>query len=156
LATYVSNRLKGDPLWLMLIDGSGGGKTELARSVKERPESYFMGRISPKSLSSGYRGKDAKGKDPSILPQLDGKVFVIKDLSPLLSMKSEERREVLGTMRDVYDGFTVEGKGNLGKLEYKVRFTCITATTLAIENFTGVEQELGERFIKIRAHSSGG
>jgi hypothetical protein len=154
LATYVSNRFKGDPLWLMLIDGSGGGKTELARSVKERRESYFMGRISPKALNSGYRGKDAKGKDPSILPQLNGKVFVIKDLSPLLSMKAEDRREVIGTLRDVYDGFTIEAKGNVGKVEHTVRFTCITATTLAIENFTGVEQELGERFIKIRAHCS--
>lgn len=154
LAVYKSNEIPGDPLWLIIIDASGGGKTELLRTLHNRHDAYFLSKLTENSLVSGYRDQSEPDKDPSILPQLDGKVLVIKDLAPLLSMRRESRNAIIGDLRDAYDGFTDHGKGNLGKQSYKSRFTLIAASTLAIERADAIDQELGERFIKVRARGN--
>lgn len=154
LAVYKSNDLKGDPLWGMIVDASGGGKTELLRALRDRPSSYFLSKLTEKSLVSGYRDPKKPEQDPSLLPEINGKVLIIKDLSPLLSMRRESRNQILGDLRDVYDGFSDHAKGNLGRVGYEARFTFLSATTLAIERYDSVEQELGERCIKFRGRSN--
>jgi len=151
LAVYVSNRFPGDPLWGLLVDASGGGKTELLRPLRRRPDAYFVSKLTEKSLKSGYRDPKNPDKDPSLLPQLDGKVLIIKDLSPILSMRRESRNAIISDLRDAYDGFTDDGFGNVGKVSYESRFSLLAASTLAIERFNTVDQELGERFVKFRA-----
>jgi hypothetical protein len=154
LAVYDSNRIPGDPVWGMNIDASGGGKTEPLRALREREDAYFLSKLTEKTLKSGYRDPKNPHIDPSLLPQLDGKVLVIKDLSPLLSMRRESRNGIIGDLRDAYDGFSDDGYGNLGKVSYRARFSVLAASTLAIERFGAVDEELGERFIKFRARGS--
>jgi hypothetical protein len=151
LAVYVSNQIPGDPLWGLIVDASGGGKTELLRTLRNRRDAYFLSGLTEKSLVSGYRDQRNPSNDPSLLPQLDGKVLIIKDLSPLLSMRRETRNTILGDLRDAYDGFTDHGRSNLGRVSYRARFSVLAASTLAVERFSAVEQELGERFVKFRA-----
>lgn len=155
LAIYISHRIPGDPLWGILIDASGGGKTELLRSLRKRPDAYFLSKITEHSLVSGFRDPKKPNDDPSILPKLNEKVLIIKDLAPLLSMRREARNSIIADLRDAYDGFTDHGRGNVGKVAYEARFSLITAATLAIERVDTVEQELGERFIKIRSRGDG-
>ncbi len=155
LAIYISHRIPGDPLWGIIIDASGGGKTELLRSLRKRADAYFLSSISEHTLVSGYRDKQKPHEDLSLLPKLNEKVLIIKDLAPLLSMRREARTAIIGVLRDAYDGFTDHGRGNVGKVAYEARFSLITAATLAIERVDSVEQELGERFIKIRARGDG-
>jgi hypothetical protein len=114
LAFYKSNELPGDPLWGIIIDASGGGKTELVRTLRDRPDVVFLSKLTEKTLVSGYRDPDHRGADPSLLPQLNGKILVIKDMSPLLSMRRESRNAIISDLRDAYDGFTDQGYGNLG------------------------------------------
>jgi hypothetical protein len=150
LAVYKSHQIPGDPLWGIIIDASGGGKTELLRAFRKRQDAYFLSGLTEKTLVSGYRDPKNKAKDPSLLPELNGKVLIIKDLSPLLSMRRESRNAIISQLRDAYDGFTDQGRGNLGKVAYESRFSLLTAATLAIERADTVDQELGERFIKFR------
>jgi hypothetical protein len=150
LAVYRSHVIPGDPLWGLIIDASGGGKTELLRALRNRTDAYFLSKLTEKSLKSGYRDPKSPLKDPSLLPQLDGKVLIIKDLSPLLSMRRESRSAIIGDFRDAYDGFSDDGYGNVGRVGYQSRFSFLAASTLAIERFDAVDQELGERFIKYR------
>jgi DNA-binding transcriptional ArsR family regulator len=156
LAVYKSNELPGDPLWGIVIDASGAGKTELLRAFINRPDAYFLSKLSEKTLVSGYRDPDKPDVDLSLLPKLDGKVLVIKDLAPLLSMRRESRNAIIADLRDAYDGFTDQGLGNLGKVSYKSRFSLLAASTLAIERADTMDQELGERFIKFRARAESG
>jgi len=151
LAVYKSNELPGDPLWGMFIDASGSGKTELLRAFRPLPSSYFLSNMTENSLISGYRDPNRPDSDPSLLPALDEKVLIIKDLAPLLSMRRESRDAVFAQLRDAYDGFTDQGRGNIGRVSYTSRFSLLAAATLAIERYDTVDQELGERFIKIRA-----
>jgi hypothetical protein len=154
LAVYKSHEIDGDPLWGCIIDASGAGKTELLRAFRNRSDAYFLSSLTEKTLVSGYRDPEHPEKDPSLLPQIHGKVLFIKDLSPLLSMRRESRNAILGQLRDAYDGFTDQGRGNVGKVTYESRFSLLTASTLAIERFDTVDQELGERFIKFRARGN--
>ena len=103
-----------------------------------------MSNLTENTLVSGYRDPKVPTKDPSLLPELDGKVLVIKDLAPLMGM--HWFAAVVAGLRDAYDGFTSR-RGNLGRLSYEARFTLLAASTLAIERTDTVEQELGERFI---------
>lgn len=151
LAVYKSNELPSDPLWGMLIDASGSGKTELLRAFRDLGESYFLSNLTEKSLVSGYRDPKRPGEDNSLLPQLNEKVLIVKDLAPVLCMRRESRNAIFADLRDAYDGFTDQGRGNLGKLSYESRFTVLAAATLAVERYDSVDQELGERFVKIRA-----
>ena len=73
--------------------------------------------------------------DPSFLPQLDGKVLIIKDLSPLLSLRHEARNIIIVQLRDAYDGSSAQGYGNLGLVSYRAKFSLLGASTLAPENF---------------------
>jgi len=150
LAVYKSHQIPGDPLWGIIIDASGGGKTELLRAFRKRQDAYFLSGLTEKTLVSGYRDPKNKAKDPSLLPELNGKVLIIKDLSPLLSMRRESRNAIISQLRDAYDGFTDQGRGNVGKVAYESRFSLLTAATLAIDRADTVDQELGERFIKFR------
>ncbi len=154
-AVVVSHRIPGDPLWGMIIDASGGGKTELLRSLRESELVVFVSKLTPKSLKSGYRDPKHPERDPSLLPKLDGKILVIKDLSPILSMNREARNAVISDLRDAYDGFSDDSYGNVGLVGYKSRFSLIAASTLAIERYSSVDQELGERFVKFRARGNG-
>jgi len=155
LAVYISHRIPGDPLWGIIIDASGGGKTELLRSLRNRPDTEFLSKLTEKTLVSGFRDPKHPNEDPSLLPKLNEKVLIIKDLAPLLSMRREVRNSIVADLRDAYDGFSDHGRGNVGKVGYESRFSLITAATLAIERYDTVEQELGERFIKIRARGDG-
>jgi hypothetical protein len=154
LAVYKSNELAGDPLWGHVIDASGGGKTEVLRSLRNRSDTYFLSGLTEKTLISGYRDPKHPGQDPSLLPKLNGKVLIIKDLSPLLSMRRESRNVILAQLRDAYDGFTDQGRGNVGRVSYQSRFSVLAASTLAVDRFDAIDEELGERSVKFRMRST--
>jgi hypothetical protein len=154
LAVYKSHEIDGDPLWGCVIDASGGGKTELLRAFSNLKYAYCLSSLTENTLVSGYRDPKKPQDDPSLLPKLNEKVLIIKDLAPLLSMRRESRSEILGQLRDAYDGFTNQGHGNLGMVHYKARFSLLAASTSAVDRRDAVDQELGERFVRFRAHSN--
>ena len=64
LASYVANRkLEGDPVWLMLVGGSGVGKTERLIPLAVMPDVVLESSITgPAALLSGT-GKKERAKD---------------------------------------------------------------------------------------------
>lgn len=150
LAVYFSERMDGDPLWGMIIDASGGGKTELLRTLRDEPYAYFMSKMTDKSMFSMFR--DSKHpEDLSIIKDLDGKVFIVKDMAPLLETKADKRKAVFSDLRDTYDGFSDRASGMTGRMSYTAHFSFLAGCTKAIDQYTSMETELGERYLKIRA-----
>lgn len=151
-AVMLANRLVGDPLWLFIIAPPGGSKTEILRSLTGN-FAYTVSTLTEHSLISGLRqGKNAQ--DPSLIPKLDGKVLIIKDFTSILTMRRESREEILGTLRDAYDGECSKAFGsNVGTVHYKSKFGLIAAVTPVIDKYYSIEQQLGERFLKIRLKS---
>lgn len=146
--TIFANRLEGDPVWLFFVAPPAGSKSELLMSLSWAEECYPLTSLTPHSLVSGTSW--GPGKDPSLLPQLDRKVLVLKDFTTILSMNYAARDEIFGILRDIYDGRTEKSFGNGLKREYKVKFGILAGVTPVIETFSTMNQSLGERFLRYR------
>lgn len=144
----MAHRLEGDPVWLFVVGAPGDGKTELLRSLSPHPSAYMLSTLTPGALISGWDPKD--GTDPSLLPKLDGKILIVKDFTAILTMRNEDRHEVLGTLRDVYDGEAAKAFGTGETRSYKSRFGLLAAVTPYIDACWGISAQLGERFLRIR------
>ncbi|MGA9732115.1 MAG: hypothetical protein WBQ83_15635 [Candidatus Acidiferrales bacterium] len=157
LAVYKSHELPdADPIWGMIVGPSGGGKSELLRTFLGLPTSFHLSKPTPASLASGYRGKNGKNADPSLLPLMDGKIVIMPDFAPILSARPEVRNEILGMLREAFDGTIAVGKGNLGHIVYKSRFSMLVGSTSKIDTIEADANELGERFVKIRLRGQDG
>jgi len=107
--------------------------------------------LTEKTLISGLSKKDAVGgKEPSLLPKLDGRILVIKDLTPLISGHANTRATVLGQLRDAYDGSSSMAYGTGAVKKFKSRFGMLFGVTPVIESCWPFINALGERFIYYR------
>lgn len=143
LAVAISPALPGELPWLFLVGPPGSCKTETLRALTG-PHIYAVERLTRAALIPGKPGV------PSILPELDGKALIIKDLSSILSMQETLREELLSELRQAYDGYSsaVFGSGQ-GRREYHSRFAIVAAATEAIELYRPLHATLGERFLSI-------
>lgn len=149
LGAIVANRFSGDPVWLFLVAPPGGIKTEILRTLSAWHEVYCLSTLTPSTLISGFVQRD--GDDPSLLPKLNGLVLIIKDFTAVLDMPRDARQQILGDLRDAYDGQMAKAFGSeAGTRSYNSKFGLLAAVTPAIDRHWSVGQQLGERFLKLR------
>jgi cellobiose-specific phosphotransferase system component IIA len=106
LAASAVEQLDGDPLWLLVISGSGNAKTETVQSLTGADAVLTSSIASEGALLSGTskkeRAEDATG---GLLRQMGERgVLVIKDVTTILAMSGDARDKVLSGLREVYDG----------------------------------------------------
>ena len=87
--------------------------------------------------------------DHSLLPQLNGKVLVVKDFTLIHDKPAEARAQILSILRDVYDGFSSRKFGNSETKSYHSRFNLLAGMTPDIEKSWSLNT-LGERFLMYR------
>jgi hypothetical protein len=146
LATVLSNRIDGDPIWMFLVAPPGGSKTETVRAFETCGEAYVTSSLTAHSLISGMNFRN--GMDPSLIPKLDGKVLCIKDFTSILSLRDNEKDEIFGIFRDAYDGSCGKTFGNGVTRRYNSRFSILAAVTPVIYSEGNKHTSLGERFLK--------
>jgi hypothetical protein len=157
LAAYVANRkLDGDPVWLMLVGGSGVGKTERLTPLAVMPDVILESSISgPAALLSGTgkkeRAKDASGGILRKLPNGEG-VLVLKDFTSIIDMHRDSRAEILAALREVYDGRWDRSVGTEGgrTLTWTGHLGLIAGCTTAIDAAHSVVSVMGTRFMLVR------
>ena len=146
----------GDPTWLGLVDGPGGGKTESLVPLLGIPETRLVGTITPAALLSGTSKKEraahAKG---GLLKEIgDGGfgILVIKDFGVILSMHREARAEALQALRDIYDGAYTRNVGSDGgqTLSWNGKVGLLFGATTAIDSHHVAMGTLGQRFLLYR------
>ncbi len=147
--TVFANRLEGEPLWVLLVGPPGGTKSVLLMSLSGSSEIYACSSFTPHTLVSGARNDS--GKDPSLIPRLDGKVLTIKDMTVIMEMHPMARDEIFGQLRDIYDGSTKKEFGTGLIREYESKFGIIAGVTPSIDSYTSFS-DLGERFLKFRIY----
>ena len=150
----LANRLGGDPVWGGIVGASGDTKTEVLRSLVH-PDMFHLSNLTAKTLISGLPNsmnvnKSGEEEETSLLPQLNGKILVIKDLTPLISGNRETRGEVLGQLRDAYDGSSAMAFGTGKVKRFESKFGMLFGVTPVIESCWPVINSLGERFIYYR------
>jgi hypothetical protein len=102
----VANRLPGEPVWLLLVDASGGGKTEIVRACGDLPECAHISSLTAAGLLSGSsKSETADDATGGVLRAIgDQGVIVAKDFTSVLAMEKNDRGRVLAALREVYDG----------------------------------------------------
>ncbi len=147
----VANIAPGDPVWLGLIDGAGGGKTEALLPLTGIPEVRIAGTITPAALLSGTSKKERAAHAKGGLLKEIGEfgILVVKDFGAVLSMHREARAEALQALRDVYDGTYVRNVGSEGgqTLEWHGKLGFLFGATTTIDSHHVAMAALGERFL---------
>ena len=156
----VERHLDGDPVWLLIVSGSGATKTETVimlrddydATVREASSISSIGAlISASSLKE--RAADATG---GILKELEPRgLLILKDVTSILSMPPQMRDQVLGALREVYDGSYVRDAGVDGgrKIPWTGRIAIIGAVTSAWDRAHAVISRMGDRFVLLRLDS---
>jgi len=152
-AAIIANvKTGGRPVWLLFVGPPGCGKTLPMMAVKYAPQVYMSSAFRPSALISGWGHKG--GEDMSLIPKLHGKILLVKDMSSLLSQHKEVVAEVLGLLRDAYDGSCSRPFGTGVSRDYTSRFGFIGATTPDIDAYWSLNVRLGERFLRFRCRST--
>lgn len=144
IATVISTPLPGEQLWFRIIGPPGSGKTTLAECVSVAREYCF-----PKSILTGFhsgmrKSKYSGGKEPSLIPLMNGKCVVIKDADTLLNAGNKDK--ILSELRDIYDGSSRTGYRTGKHQDFEeLRNSFLLCGTDALRGLN--RSFLGERFL---------
>lgn len=145
-AVVLSNSISGDPVWMFIVASPGEGKSETLATFKMCREVYTTSSLTPNALISG--AIVYKGKEPSLLPKLNGKTLCIKDFSTIQTMRETDRDSLLGILRDAYDGSAGKVFGTGEEKHFDSKFSILAGTTPAVYELDNQFSALGERFLK--------
>lgn len=160
LAAAAVEQLDGDPIWLLLISGSGNAKTETIISLVGAG-GFLASTIKGEAalLSATARKERSRTATGGLLREIGERgLLVVKDFTSIMSMSGDARAEVLGALREIYDGQWVRRVGVDGgtALQWKGRIVLIAASTTAYDTAHGVIATMGDRFALIRMDSTSG
>ena len=142
LATVLSKKMDGIPLWLILVGASGDMKSVQLNALEDE-DTYVLHNLTSKTLVNGYKDKN---KHPDLAPELDEKVVIIPDMAQILKLPPIEKAELWGQLRDLYDGLAGKVSGQGARSKYKnLKITLLAGSTPAIDGQILIHQDLGTR-----------
>lgn len=150
--SVMANRMDVDPLWVFVVTPPGGGKSEILMSLSSAPLVHCSTGLTSHTLISGM---NVGGQDPSLIPRLIGKTWIVKDFTTVLALNQLARDEIFSVLRDAYDGRIEKPFGNLVIRRYEGRFGIVAGVTSKIDSVTAQNAVLGERFIRFRTRRQG-
>ena len=154
LASIIATRLElGDPIWLVIIGASSGGKSQILRPLALTDEK-FLHRVDDLTENTFLSGMNlgAGNGSPSLLHRIGKKgMIVISDLTVLFSKASENRATILSQFRMLYDGEMNKFAGTSATpISWKGYLGIIAGSTPTIYSHFEEVADMGERFIYYR------
>lgn len=153
LATVAANHTDEDPLWLIVIGASSGGKTEVLNAIGGLADVHQAATMTEGSLLSGTPKRDAKGAKGGLLREIgDFGIIVCKDFTSVLSMNRDTRAAMLAALREIYDGAWTRHIGTDGgrTLAWTGKVGLLAGSTAAWDAHHAVVGAMGERFLSFR------
>jgi hypothetical protein len=145
LATIIANRLPKAPVWLMLVAGSGTGKTEFIMALEKVRGFTPISEITANTFISGMKKNDM---ETSLLATLNrGDFMVFKDFTTALNMQKDVRNIVMAQLREIYDGSITKRFGNGLNITLEPKLGFIGGVTTAIYTSKRSYAAMGERFL---------
>jgi hypothetical protein len=149
-ATVHAHYAEGDPVWLFVIGPARSGKTSVAiNCISNLPDVTVESDLTPRSFIVGKKGKDRD----SLLQTGKNVILAFKDFTTMISRREDDQKEIMATLREVYDGSFRRRTAEVNKL-WTGKATVIAACTPAIERAWAIHRDLGERFSQVRWHNS--
>lgn len=155
LATATSLPLGGNehpaPVWLLVAGVPSSGKTESVLLLKDAHNVQYLDAMTENSFVSGYVDSRTGNRPKDLLPDLDGKCLVIKDLTTMFSMREDKVKKILGDLQSIYDGDYSKATGTRGVTSYKSTFALIACVTpVALQKHHNYMSMIGGRFLVFR------
>ncbi|WP_425308243.1 hypothetical protein AADG42_05620 [Ammonicoccus fulvus] len=109
-------------------------------------------------MSATAKQDQAEDATGGLLRRIGSGTLVVKDFTSILSMSRETRGQVLGALREVFDGSWTREVGVDGgrSLEWSGRITVVGAVTTAWDTHHSVVAAMGDRFLLCRVDSHAG
>ena len=120
-------------VWTILADPPSSDKTQTVAPLRNCGVDYFLDNLTSKAFISGFIDPKTGQPTQDLLPDLDGKCLILKDMTSLFSEREETVKAVLGALQSIYDGSYTRATGT-GVRGYDSRFTflgCVTPITLS-------------------------
>lgn len=143
-AVAIANRIGTDPVWLLILGPSSGGKTEIIRSLDKLPYIYPIDLITTNTFASGMMKNRA---ETSLLNKVNGGIMTFKDFTTLLSMNKEGLNDIMGQLRSIYDGTFSKRFGTGEEVNWVGKVGIIAAGTGECQRVMRQYSKNGERFI---------
>ena len=154
LGTVAASRMEGDPVWLMKVGASSGGKTEVMNAISGLPKVHMAATMTEGALLSGTPKRDKSGDAKGgLLREIgDFGILICKDFTSVLSMNRDSRAALLAALREIYDGSWTRHVGVDGgrSLSWQGKVGLIAGCTAAIDTHHAVMAMMGERFLVYR------
>ena len=147
LASVVSNQARNSkPLWIFTVGQSGDAKSEIVRALKDYPDVEFIDQISANTLATGKTHKGKKVHDLGDELENSSHILIFSDLATLKSINKDEKNEIFGQLRELYDGNINKRTGNgTQKIYSNCHVTLIACTTPDIKEEYSIHNQLGTR-----------
>lgn len=160
LATAVSHfSLADDPVWLYVVGVPGSGKTSIiVECLSVVKHTRVLSDLSVPSLISGM-SKPGKCSNYGLLFEVGADaLFIFKDFTTILTKRREDRDQILGALREIYDGEYSRQFGTSKHTEskWKGKITIVAAVTPVIESMWAVNNKMGDRFVQVRLPRANG
>lgn len=144
MATVIANRMEGDPVWLLLVAPSSGGKTEMINALSGLS---FVWPISDLTVNTFASGQKKIGKETSLLLKINNGVMTFKDFTSILSKNQDARKEIMGQLREIFDGHYTKRTGTGDDIEWTGKVGAIAGSTEAIYKHLEDLSAMGDRFV---------
>jgi len=144
LAVALSTFSDDKPLWLFLVSSSGNSKSEIVKTLDGLPFVRKVDTITPNTLASG------KEDVPDLGSELANKhtLLLFTDLASLTSLSSDQKKQIWGQFRNLYDGEIYKDTGSGVNKKYEnCHVTMLACGTSAIKDDFHINQQLGTREI---------
>lgn len=141
-------------LWLMIAGPPASAKTETVLSLKDVSDVYLLDSLTENSFVSGYLDPKTGAAPDDLLPKLNGKCLIIKDLTTLFSMREDKVKKIVGDLQSIYDGEYVKFTGTRGRTACVSQFSMLGCiTSMALSQHHRYMSAIGGRFLLYRIQS---
>lgn len=149
-ATFIANQMNNDPVWLMFVASSSGGKSELIQSMDDIVvgEHRMVFPISDLTTNTFASGMKRAGKETSLLNRIPpGGLLAFKDFTSMLSKRREDRVSIMSQLREIYDQSYNKETGTGDSIKWVGRLGAIAGSTEMVYQFLEDLSAMGDRFV---------
>jgi hypothetical protein len=159
LCVAAVEKLAGDPLWALIVSGSGMTKSETVVPIARCAGAVMVSTITGEGALLSMTSKKDRTAEATggLLRELDGRgILVLKDVTTILSMSGDRRDAVLSALREIFDGRWDRRAGVDGGVvdTWTGRIAVLGAVTTAWDSAHAVMAKCGDRFVLLRVDST--
>lgn len=142
LATALSNKIPGTPIWMFIVGNSGDWKSAFSKAFDGLKNCKKLDQLTENTLASGAKDVVDLGSELHDTST----ILLFPDLACLTSMNTDKKNIIWGQFRNLYDGFINKRTGAGIKKAYEnCHVTLLACATQSLRDEILIFSHLGTR-----------